>query len=101
MKRRLAVRRCARRRASTPRSWTAISAPRARDGAPRPTACSRATEVLRDRRRVRENYHMIDDEFQFAILASRWLADPAVPAARKRAFLADESDGEPRLHRLL
>ena len=62
---------------------------------------ARAAEVLRDRRRVRENYHMIDDEFQFAILASRWLADPAVPAARKRAFLADTSDGEPRLHRLL
>jgi hypothetical protein len=62
---------------------------------------ARATEVLRDARRVRENYHMIDDEFQFAVLAGRWLADPEVPAARKRAFLADASDGEPRLHRLL
>jgi hypothetical protein len=62
---------------------------------------ARATEVLRDARRVRENYHMIDDEFQFAVLAGRWLADPEVPAARKRAFLDDASDGEPRLHRLL
>jgi len=62
---------------------------------------TRATAVLRDMRRVRENYHMIDDEFQLPILASRWLADPTVPAARKRAFLADASDGEPRLHRLL
>jgi hypothetical protein len=44
---------------------------------------------------------MIDDELQFAVLAGRWLADPGVPAARKRAFLADASDGEPRLHRLL
>jgi hypothetical protein len=62
---------------------------------------ARASTVLRDARRVRENYHMIDDELQFAVLAGRWLADPGVPAARKRAFLADASDGEPRLHRLL
>jgi hypothetical protein len=62
---------------------------------------ARAAAVLRDMRRVRENYHMIDDEFQLPILAARWLADPGVPAARKRAFLADASDGEPRLHRLL
>jgi hypothetical protein len=50
---------------------------------------------------VRENYHMIDDEFQLAVLAGRWLADPAVPTARKRAFLADAADGEPRVNRLL
>lgn len=62
---------------------------------------ARATAVLREARRVRENYHMIDDELQFAVLAGRWLADPDVPAARKRTFLADASDGEPRLHRLL
>jgi hypothetical protein len=61
-----------------------------------------ATAVLRDRWRVRENYHMIDDEFQLPVLAARWLADPAVTAARKRAFLADSADGnEPRLRRLL
>ena len=60
-----------------------------------------ATTVLRDARRVRENYHMIDDELQLPVLASRWLSDPAVPAARKRAFLLETSDGEPRLHRLL
>jgi hypothetical protein len=62
---------------------------------------ARATTVLRDARRVRENYHMIDDELQLPVLASRWLADPAVPAARKRAFLLESSEGEPRLHRLL
>ena len=71
------------------------------DGAVADSLLARATAVLRDARRVRENYHMIDDEFQLAVLAGRWLADPAVPAARKRAFLADASDGEPRLHRLL
>jgi hypothetical protein len=61
----------------------------------------RAGTLLRDARRVRENYHMIDDEFQFAVLAGRWLADPRVPSSRKRAFLADATDGEPRVHRLL
>ena len=45
---------------------------------------------------------MIDAEFQFPIVAARWLSDPHVPAARKRAFLLDRSDdGEPRLDRLL
>jgi len=53
----------------------------------------RAGTVLRDLRRTRENYHMIDDEFQLAVLAGRWLADPGVTAARKREFLADSSDG--------
>jgi hypothetical protein len=63
---------------------------------------SRAREVLRDHRRVRENYHMIDDEFQLAVLAARWLGDPDVSAQRKRAFLLDSSDGGgTRLERLL
>jgi hypothetical protein len=62
----------------------------------------RARAVLRDHRRVRENYHMLDDEFQLPILAARWLGDPRVPAAQKRAFLLDSSDGGgPRLNRLL
>jgi len=63
---------------------------------------ARARMVLRDHRRVRENYHMIDDEFQLPILAARWLGDPDVPAARKRAFLLDSTDGGgTRLDRLL
>lgn len=62
----------------------------------------RARGVLRDHRRVRENYHMIDDEFQLPILAARWLGDTRVPAARKRAFLLDSSDGGgPRINLLL
>ncbi|MFL5607423.1 MAG: hypothetical protein ACJ8AD_13320 [Gemmatimonadaceae bacterium] len=71
----------------------------------RPAADSllaRATAVLRDLRRTRENYHMIDDEFQLAVLAGRWLSDPAVPPSRKRAFLLDSADGGgPRVLRLL
>ncbi|HEX5074281.1 MAG TPA: hypothetical protein VFW03_13785 [Gemmatimonadaceae bacterium] len=53
----------------------------------------RAWVVLGDLRRTRENYHMIDDEFQLAVLAGRWLADSAVTAQHKREFLADSSDG--------
>jgi hypothetical protein len=45
---------------------------------------------------------MIDDEFQLAVLAGRWLSDPSVPASRKRAFLLDSADGGgPRVLRLL
>ena len=61
-----------------------------------------ATIVLRDLRAVRENYHMVDDEFQFPVLVARWIGDPGVSSQRKRAFLLDSSDGTgPRLHRLL
>lgn len=61
----------------------------------------RARTVLRDARRVRENYNMIDANFQLPVLAAHWLTDPAIPAARKRAFLADVSSGEPNLRLLL
>ncbi|MGH7637618.1 MAG: hypothetical protein ACREOK_08190 [Gemmatimonadaceae bacterium] len=61
-----------------------------------------AYQVLRQHRRVRENYHMIDDELQFPILVARWITDPDVSAARKRSFLMDRSElDEPRLNRLL
>ncbi|MEP7344061.1 MAG: hypothetical protein ABI877_02280 [Gemmatimonadaceae bacterium] len=63
---------------------------------------TRAGAVLRDHRRVRENYHMMDGEFQLPILIARWINDPAEPAQRKRAFLLDAADnGEPRLTRVL
>ena len=66
------------------------------------SAMARARDVLRHLRRVRENYHMIDAEFQFPIVAARWITDASVPAARKRAFLLDRTDnGEPRIDRLL
>ena len=61
-----------------------------------------ARTALRDLRRVRENYHMIDAAFQFPIVVARWLGDSSVSAARKRAFLLDSTDGgEPRVRRLL
>jgi hypothetical protein len=62
---------------------------------------ARARTVLREHRRVRENYHMIDDEFQLPVLEARWLADSRVPRAQKRAFLLDSSDGEPCVRRML
>jgi len=65
---------------------------------------ARAGDVLRAHRRVRENYHMIDDELHLPILLARWLGDPSVPASRKLAFLRAPSDGpgsEPRLSRVL
>jgi hypothetical protein len=66
------------------------------------TLLARAQAVLRDMRRVRENYHMVDDELQLPIVAARWLGDPGVPAQHKRAFLLDTSDGGgSRLDRLL
>ncbi len=73
-----------------------------RGAAGRDSLLAAADEVLRDLRRVRENYHMIDDEFQLPILVARWLGDPSVSAARKRAFLTDSSDGQgTRLARLV
>ena len=57
------------------------------------SALARARAVLSDLQKVRENYHMRDDEFQLPVVVARYLANPAVSAARKRAFLRDTSDG--------
>ena len=46
------------------------------------------TAILRDLQAVRENYFMVDDDFQLPVVAARYLANPAVPDVRKRAFLA-------------
>jgi len=61
-----------------------------------------AREILRELRRVRENYHMMDDEFQLPVLEALYLADTTVPAERKRAFLlATASNGESHLALML
>jgi hypothetical protein len=52
---------------------------------------TRARDVLRDLQAVRENYRMMDDEFQLPVLAARYLGDPNVASDRKRAFLNDTS----------
>ena len=79
-----------------------LAAARSGDRASADSLRARARAVLRDARVVRENYHMIDDELQLAVLAARWLADADVPAERKRAFLLDSADGGgTRLARLM
>ena len=70
-------------------------------GATRDSVFATARTVLRDLRRVRENYHMIDAEFQLAVLEARWLESADVPSARKRQFLMDSTDGAPRVVRML
>jgi hypothetical protein len=70
-------------------------------GPRRDSALAAARGVLRDLRRVRENYHMIDAEFQLPIVEARWLGDAAVSTDRKRAFLMDSSEGSPRIVRML
>ncbi len=52
-----------------------------------------ARSVLGELQKTRENYHMIDDEFQLPVLAARYLGDSTVSAEQKRAFLYDSSDG--------
>ena len=44
--------------------------------------------ILRNLQAVRENYFMVDDDFQLPVVAGRYFANPAVPDARKREFLA-------------
>jgi len=55
------------------------------------SALGQAGALLQDLQKTRENYHMIDDEFQLPVLTARYLADSLVPAARKRAFLLERS----------
>ncbi|MEO8090237.1 MAG: hypothetical protein ABI703_08070, partial [Gemmatimonadales bacterium] len=52
-----------------------------------------ARGVLGELQRTRENYHMIDDEFQLPVLIARYLADSTIRPEQKRAFLLDSSDG--------
>ena len=51
------------------------------------SALAQAREVLAALDAVRENYMMLDDDFQFPILVARYLDDARVPATQKRAFL--------------
>lgn len=79
---------------------------RARAGGDRAAADSllgRARAVLQDLQRVRENYYMVDDDFQFPVLVARYLANPAIPLERKRDFLrgTDGPQSDTRLMGLL
>lgn len=43
--------------------------------------------LLRNLQATRENYWMVDDDFQLPVVAGRYFADKDVPVARKRRFL--------------
>ncbi|MGI9078948.1 MAG: hypothetical protein ACR2G6_16720 [Gemmatimonadaceae bacterium] len=74
----------------------------ARTSAPALAGLARARELLANFHAVRENYNMLDDEFQLPVLAARYLGNPSVSASRKRSFLADSSaGGVPRVKLLL
>src|SRR5882672_261936 len=51
---------------------------------------SQARDVLAHLAATRENYIMVDDDFQLPVVAARYLADPRVPADRKRDFLRSD-----------
>ncbi len=48
---------------------------------------ARARALLAHLATTRENYIMVDDDFQLPVVAARYLADPRVPADRKQGFL--------------
>ena len=58
---------------------------------------ARARALLAHLAATRENYIMVDDDFQLPVVAARYLADPRVPDDRKRRFLLAEG----RLPRLV
>jgi hypothetical protein len=58
---------------------------------------TRARNELAQLDATRENYIMVDDDYQLPVVVARYLADARVPAERKRAFL--QAGG--RLTRLL
>lgn len=53
------------------------------------SALTRARDLLADLQAVRENYVMVDDDFQFPVLVARYLSDSRVSSERKQAFLND------------
>ena len=66
------------------------------------TALTAARALLTNVQKVRENYHMRDDEFQLPVVVERYLNNPSVTNARKKSFLLDSSDGRgPRLGLLM
>jgi hypothetical protein len=71
--------------------------------APRDSAVlmARTRIVIGNLEKVRENYHMIDDEFQLPVLVARYLSDRRLGPEAKRAFLNGRENGQSRLALLL
>ncbi len=66
------------------REWEEV---RDRDPSAADDVLERARTLLANPQGVLENYRMIDDDFQLAVLVDRYLARPDVPGDRKRRFL--------------
>ena len=62
---------------------------------------ARARIALGNLEQVRENYHMIDDEFQLPVLVARYLSDRRLQPEAKRAFLNGRENGQARLALLM
>jgi hypothetical protein len=61
-----------------------------------------AAALLRTQRVTRENYHMVDDEFQLPIMIARWLADPRATRTAQQRFLRGRTPtGEPTMRAML
>ena len=45
------------------------------------------SSLLRDLQQTRENYWMVDDDFQLPVVAGHYFGDASVPNVRKRAFV--------------
>jgi hypothetical protein len=65
------------------------------------TTLALARELLQKLQATRENYHMLDDEFQLPVLEARYLTDTLVSLARRRAFLRGSEGGSSRLRLML
>jgi hypothetical protein len=50
-----------------------------------------ARAILADLQATRENYVMVDDDFQLPVVVAQYLTDPRVPAERKRGFLLEHN----------
>ena len=72
-----------------------VRAALAGSGAAADSLLAQARAVLAELHVTRENYHMVDDEFQLPVLTARYLADTAVSAERKRSFLLEAAPGKP------
>jgi len=72
------------------------------DGMPAEDGLAPARALLRDLQAVRENYRMVDDDFQLPVLVARYLARTDIADERKREFLLDGgADAAHRRDRLL
>ncbi|MFQ5651254.1 MAG: hypothetical protein ACE5IY_15050 [bacterium] len=61
---------------------------------------ARAEKVLTNLQAARENYLMVDDDFQLPVLVARYLARPDIPNGRKKEFMLAPASDEGKTSRL-